>query len=410
MRIIKIITCNLIFGILLISCHSIRKQEFVVQNIEFAEHQIENTIGELENCNKIPRTISEDNKLKTVNIYSWTSGFFAGNLWYLYDLTRDEKWKNEAIRWTEVLDTIQYWSGNHDVGFMIGDSYGLGLKMANKEEYKSVIIQTAESLCKRYNKNTKCIESWDYRKAWDGKTEWYFPVIIDNMMNLELLFEASKLSGDIKYAEIAIQHANTTLKNHYRPDYSCYHVVDYDTITGNILDKATCQGFTDDSAWARGQAWGFYGYVSCYRYTKHKPFLDFAENIAGFLLEHPGLPKDKIPYWDYNIFDTDKTPEWPYDGKKEIAYRDVSAAAIISSALFELAQITKSPYYFESAKSILLNLSENYKSKNNSYFILEQSVGSYPHGTEINVPLVYADYYFLEALCRYRDFNVDIFN
>jgi unsaturated chondroitin disaccharide hydrolase len=356
---------------------------------------------------RFPRTVSANGDLISTDIWDWTSGFFAGNLWYLYELTGDEKWKHEAIRWTETLDTIQYWSGNHDVGFMMNCSYGNGLRLAGKEEYKKVLVQTAESLCKRYNPNTKCIKSWNYRKAWNDTTEWFFPVIIDNMMNLELLFKATKLSGNKKYEEIAIQHALTTMKNHYRPDYSCYHVVDYDTITGKVLDRATCQGFTDESSWARGQAWGLYGFVLCYRYTNDQKYLDFAENIANYIIHHPNLPEDMVPYWDYNVADKGLTPEWKYDASKfQIIPRDASAAAITGSALFELGSFSKShgEEYIAAATKILKTLASPayMESPVNNYFILNHCVGSIPHGVEIDVPLVYADYYFLEAALRFK--------
>ena len=378
---------------------------------QFITDQYSNMLEVADDLSKIPRRIDEDGKLVTTGIYGWTSGFFGGSLWYIYELTGDEKWKKEAVRWTETLDTIQYWSGNHDVGFMINCSYGNGLRLTRNETYEPVLIQTAESLIKRYNPNTKSLESWDYREAWDGITVWYFPVIIDNMMNLELLFEASKLSGDKRFEEIALQHAQTTMKNHYRKDYSSYHVVDYDTLTGEVLDRATCQGFVDESAWARGQAWGLYGIVTCYRYTQDQQYLEFAEGIADYIITHPNLPEDMVPYWDFNVVDPDLTPEWDYDPSifDEIP-RDASAAAIICSALLELSTYSdqSSDNYYEAATKILTSLaSPNYLAQEgkNKYFLLNHSVGSIPHGVEIDVPLVYADYYFLEALLRHSKLN-----
>jgi len=385
------------------SCNN--EREISKDTMSFITSQLENTLRAESNPGRIPRTINSNGSLKTVGIYSWTSGFFAGNLWYMYELTKEERWRREAIKWTEALDTIQYWSGNHDVGFMMYCSYGNGMKFGGKSEYKDIIVQTAESLSKRYNENTLAIESWNYRKAWDGETEWFFPVIIDNMMNLELMFEASKLSGNQKYRDIALQHAETTMKNHYRDDYSCYHVVDYDTITGDVLDRATCQGFTDESSWARGQAWGFYGYVLCYRYTKDQKYLDFAENIASYILNHPNMPEDLVPLWDYNVPDAGLTPEWEYNSADyQTIPRDASAAAITCSALYELAEYSlESDDYIEAADKMIESLlSQAYMADttNNKYFILDHSVGSIPHGAEIDVPLVYADYYLLEAIYR----------
>ena len=256
-----IVYAAIILVILFTACGKKDKTVISEQKLEFIGQQFKNTIAILNDQDRIPRTIDNNGKLVTIGIYGWTSGFFAGNLWNMYELTNDEKWKKEAEIWTEALDSVQYLTDHHDIGFMINCSYGNGLKLTGKEEYKNIIIQAAKSLSTRYNPNTKCIESWDYRTAWDGKTKWFFPVIIDNMMNLELLFEATRLSGDSSFYDIAVQHALTTMENHYRDDYSCYHVVDYDTITGQVLDKATCQGFVDQSSWARGQAWGLYGFA-----------------------------------------------------------------------------------------------------------------------------------------------------
>lgn len=388
------------------ACDKKDKSVISKEKLKFVIGQFENTLAVANNPHKIPRTINEKGELKTVGIYSWTSGFFAGNLWYMYKLTKDVKWMKEAEKWTEALDSVQYFTNHHDIGFMINCSYGNGLKLLGKKEYEKVMIQAAKSLSTRYNPVTKCIKSWDYRMAWDGTTEWFYPVIIDNMMNLELLFEATLLSGEDAFQKIAVQHALTTMENHYRDDYSCYHVVDYDTITGQVLDKATCQGFVDESSWARGQAWGLYGFIICYRYTKDERFLKFAENIAEYILNHPNLPEDMVPYWDFNVVDAGLTPEWNYNASKfQIIPRDASAAAITSSALFELSKYSKGngARYQEVATQILESLnSQAYLalSSKNKYFILDHSVGSIPHGVEIDVPLVYADYYYLEALSR----------
>jgi unsaturated chondroitin disaccharide hydrolase len=397
-----------IFAVAIILNSACKKESAILtpEMKNFFTVQYKNTLSVATDPTRIPRTISADGSLVTTDIYDWTSGFFAGNLWYLYELTADEYWKNEAVKWTETLDTIQYYTGNHDVGFMINCSYGNGLRITGNEAYKKVMIQSAESLCKRYNPVTHCIKSWNYRKAWNDTIEWFFPVIVDNMMNLELLFEATRLSGNKKYEEIAIQHAQTTMKNHYRPDFSSYHVVDYDTITGEVLDKATCQGFVDESSWSRGQSWGLYGFVLCYRYTKDPQYLTFAENIANYLINHPNLPEDMVPYWDYNVVDPSLIPEWKYDASQfPVIPRDASAAAIMSSALFELGTLstTQGEKYTAAATKILKTLAspEYMESTKDKYFILNHSVGSIPHGSEVDVPLVYADYYFLEALLRY---------
>ncbi len=391
---------------LLYSCNSGPTVDQVISdNLLVADAQYNKALKANTDKTKIPRTHNDDGSLRSVGAYDWTSGFFAGDMWLMYELTGEEKWKKEAIHYTELLDTIQYWTGNHDVGFMINCSYGNGLLSSGNKKYEQVLVNAAQSLSARFDEKIGCLESWNYRKAWDGKTEWFFPVIIDNMMNLELLFKASELSGNDKYKQIAITHAKTTMKNHYRPDYSCYHVVDYNEETGAVKDQATCQGFTDASSWARGQAWGLYGYTLCYRFTKDPIFLDFAQNIAKYMMNFKTLPEDLIPLWDYHVNVKGFTPEWDYDASKfESIPRDVSAATITASALIELSEyVTDGKKYADFAWQTLQNVStDKYRASidEQNYFILKESVGSIPHEAELSVPLNYADYYFLEALLR----------
>ncbi|MGG9962366.1 glycoside hydrolase family 88 protein [Ferruginibacter sp. SUN106] len=332
-----------------------------------------------------PRTI-ENGKLKLVPSKDWTSGFFAGQLWYLYEFTRDKKWKAKADSFTLLLEKEQFNASTHDMGFKMYNSYGIGYRLTKNAHYKAVIIQSAKTLATRFNKKTGTIRSWDHHAD-----VWDFPVIIDNMMNLELLFAATRLTGDSLYYNIAVSHANATLKNHFRKDYSSYHVVDYDTITGNVKKKMTHQGFADESAWARGQGWALYGFTMCYRETKDKKYLHQADSIAAFILHHPNLPADGVPYWDFN--DT-AIPAVP---------RDASAAAVIASGLYQLSKFSKqSKEYKIAADKILTSLTNNYRSAigENFGFILLHSTGNKPAKSEIDVPINYADYYYLEALLR----------
>jgi unsaturated chondroitin disaccharide hydrolase len=331
-----------------------------------------------------PRTF-ENGKFKMVKSNDWTSGFFPGILWYLYDYTRDDKWLKQAQVFTAKLSKEQYNKTTHDLGFMINCSYGNGYRLTHNEEYKKVLIQAAKSLSTRFNPKTGVIRSWDH-----NADKWKNPVIIDNMMNLELLFRATRLTGDSSFYRIAVTHANTTMKNHFRPDYSSYHVVDYDPETGAVLGKMTHQGYSDASAWARGQAWGLYGYTMCYRETGDKKYLLQAQNIAKFIFSNPTLPKDLVPYWDYNDPGIPNVP------------RDVSAAAIMASALYELAGYSKGNDYKQKADMILSSLSKSYLSppNENAGFVLLHSTGHKPAKSEIDVPLNYADYYYLEALLR----------
>ena len=384
---------------LLVGCSGQKKQaetNFIQDNIDNAVAQETLQTDIIEKSGKIlnPRTIDKDGNIVYIPIDDWCSGFYPGNMWLTYELTGDQKWKTLAEKYTEDLDSIQYLTWHHDVGFMIGCSYLNGYRLANKTEYKPVIIQTAKSLSTRFRPGAGVIQSWDADRGWQAERGWKCPVIIDNMMNLELLFEATRLSGDSTFYNIAVSHANTTMKNHFRPDYSCYHVIDYDPETGEVLHKQTAQGYADESDWARGQAWALYGYTTCYRYTHDQKYLDQAEQVYNLIFNGNNLPEDLIPYWDY---DAPNIPNEP---------RDASAAACSASALYELETYAPGKGYKATADKIMESLaSPAYRAEvgTNGNFILMHSVGSIPHGAEIDVPLNYADYYFLEGLMRKRD-------
>jgi unsaturated chondroitin disaccharide hydrolase len=320
----------------------------------------------------------------------WCSGFFLGTLLYIYEQTHDTLLLNTATKKLKELEKEQYNTNTHDLGFMMYCSFGNAYRLTASKEYKNILIASARSLSTRFNPKTGCIRSWN------DKDPNNFLVIIDNMMNLELLLWAFHETGDSSFYKIATTHANTTMKNHFRSNYSSYHVVNYNANTGDVKQKITAQGAADSSAWARGQSWGLYGYTMMYRETKRKEYLEQANHIANFILSNPNFPADKIPYWD---FDAPGIPN---------ALRDASAAAIIASALLELAQYstTKNAVkYFETAGAILRKLSgSTYKAPpgKNGGFILMHCVGHMPNNTEIDVPLSYADYYFVEAMKRYK--------
>jgi len=343
----------------------------------------------------LPRSIDKKGDLETSDSYFWTSGFYPGSLWYLYEYTGDQQLKDMALKMSERVETQKYNKDNHDVGFMINCSFGNKYRILNDKTCIDIITTTARSLSTRYRSAVGCTRSWSH----PATLHWQFPVIIDNMMNLELLCRATELSGDSQYYDIAISHADKTMMNHFRPDYSCYHVVNYDTITGNALQKCTWQGYSDESVWSRGQAWALYGYTMMYRETKQSRYLDQAKHIAGFLLNHPKMPNDKIPYWDFN---DPKIPE---------ALRDASAAAIMASALLELSgyvdQTTAREYTTVAETQLNTLASDEYLAKpgENGNFILKHSVGFLPQNSEVDVPLTYADYYFIEALMRYKSIH-----
>ncbi|MDD2798065.1 MAG: glycoside hydrolase family 88 protein [Bacteroidales bacterium] len=383
-----------LFLFLLNSCSQMSQKsldEKTSDNMVVAEKQMNRQLQLIDESGNIqyPRTVTE-NKIEYVPIDDWTSGFFPGSLWYMYKLTGDSKWEKLAEKYTENLDSVKYLTSHHDIGFIIKASYGNGYQITKKEAYKAVIIQSAKSLATRFRPVPGVIQSWDENHGWQGKRGWMCPVIIDNMMNLELLFEATNLTGDSTYRNMAISHANATMANHFRKDFSCYHVVDYDKIKGGVRGKCTAQGYSDESSWARGQAWALYGFAVCYRETKDPKYLELTEKIYKFIFTNKNMPADLVPYWDFNAPNIPNEP------------RDASAAAVIASALYELSTFGK-PEYKETADKIIESLSSpSYLAivGTNGNFILMHSVGSIPHGNEIDVPLNYADYYYLEALTR----------
>lgn len=332
-----------------------------------------------------PRTW-ENGVLRMVPSRDWTSGFFPGELWYIYAYSGKKEWLDLARRFTEPIEKEQYNTTTHDMGFKVYCSVGNGYKLTNDPVYRNVLIQSAKSLATRFNKTTGVIRSWDH-----SREKWANPVIIDNMMNLELLFEATKLSGDSSFYNIAVSHANMTMKNHFRADYSSYHVLDYDTVTGKVVQKTTHQGYSNSSAWARGQAWALYGYTMCYRETKNMEYLKQAEQVAKYILNQPNMPNDLVPYWDYNVPNINQEP------------RDASAAAVTASGLLELSTYsTEKKRFFKAAKKMLVSLTDRYRALIGTAkgFILLHSTGAKPSNSEVDVPLIYADYYYLEALLR----------
>jgi rhamnogalacturonyl hydrolase YesR len=335
-----------------------------------------------------PRSLDQNGELSMVSSRDWCSGFFAGCLWEMYEMTGKENWKESATRFTSPLEDQKWNSKTHDMGFKMMPSFGKAYQFTGSKDYRDILIQSAKTLITRYNKKTGCIRSWDH-----NQDKWRFPVIIDNMMNLELLFWATKETGDSVYYNIAVSHALTTMKNHFRSDNSCYHVIDYDPETGAVVRKNTHQGYADESAWARGQAWALYGFTMVYRETKNRIFLDQAEKVAGFILLNKNMPADLVPYWD---FDAPGIPNEP---------RDASAAAITASALYELSTYAAShvkTQYLKAADKMVESLTEKYRSAKgaNKGFILGHSTGSKPQNSEVDVPIIYADYYYLEALIR----------
>ncbi len=400
------------------SCNTNNNDDYswVKKGIDVATHQLLLTANEIDGTEKLPRSIwigydmdflkqqlercestfvdslraypSADRlgKRRLCSVYDWTSGFFPGSLWYTYELTNNKAVKDQAIKYTNLLNPVRHYTGTHDLGFMINCSYGNALRLAPNDTIPAVMIETANNLCGRFDDSIDAIRSWDFGT-------WNFPVIIDNMMNLDLLFTVSKMTGNPKYTDLSLRHADKTIDHHFRPDFTCWHVVSYNA-DGTVERKQTHQGKNDDSSWSRGQAWAVYGYVSCYRETGEKKYLDFATNIADMIMAKVQT-EDAIPYWDY---DAPVGPETP---------RDASAASITASALIEMStMVPNGEKYFNYAEKILKSLSSDaYLATpgENEGYILMHSTGSLPNGSEIDVPLNYADYYYMESLKRYMD-------
>ncbi|MBR3792429.1 MAG: glycoside hydrolase family 88 protein [Alistipes sp.] len=326
---------------------------------------------------ELPKTY-ENGEIVTANIRWWTSGFFPGSLWLLYEHTGDGQLREYAEHFTSRLESLKDYRGTHDLGFMVFCSYGNGYRLTGNEAYKEIINEASASLATRFNPTVGAIRSWNTGRKENPELDYI--VIIDNMMNLEML----EWSG---YSDIARRHADTTLKNHFREDNSSYHVVTYNELTGEVTDKRTAQGLADESAWARGQVWGLYGYTMMYRVTGEKRYLDQAVKIADYVI--PRLPEDAIPNWDFDA---------------EQQMKDSSAGSIMASALIELYGLTDNELYLTTAERQLRSLcSEAYLAPvgENGNFVLRHGTGHLPAGTEVDVPLTYGDYYFIEAAMRY---------
>ena len=363
------------------------------KEIKNCEAQLNQAVPKLTDLTKHPRLI-ETNETEWKEIPNgrlvWTSGFYPGILWYMYDLSKDDKWKKEAIKRTEVFEDFKTITEHHDIGFMMFPAYGNGYILGDKKEYKDILLTSAQSLASRYNPNVGTIRSWSNKMH----PRWQQHItIIDNMLNLELLFWAAKNGGSKEYYDIAVKHAETTMANHFRPDYTSWHVIEYDSISGKVLNRHTKQGYADDSRWSRGQAWGIYGYTMVYRETGDKKFLDFAVKITDKYLEL--LPEDYIPHWDFDV------------PNKEIEERDASAAAVVASGLLELSTLVedknKQEQYFDAAMRMLESLSSDaYSGVGKADSFLLHSTGAKSLGHEIDVALIYADYYYIEALDRLK--------
>jgi unsaturated chondroitin disaccharide hydrolase len=374
------------------SCSSTRLGEKDYSKaLDYCMVQATNTAISLTDTSTVPRSIASGRKQwRMIDRHDWTSGFWPGIEWYLYESSKDEAWKQRAEQSQKFLAPLIDSSAiDHDIGFVMYCSYGNGYRLTQHPAYKAILLRAADTLAKLYNPKVGTILSWP-REVPGVDWPLRHNTIMDNMLNLELLFWASKNGGGERLYDIAVSHASTTMRNQFRPDYSSYHVVVYDTATGKKIKGITHQGYSDSSMWARGQAWAIYGYTMVYRETKDKKFLSFVQNVTDVYLQR--LPEDLIPYWD---FDDPSIPDVP---------KDASAACIVASALLELStfvkDVNKAKMYREKAEAMLKELTLHYQSHNKNNAFLLHSTGHKPNGGEIDASIIYADYYYIEALLR----------
>ena len=386
-----LVTTGLVAAILFAGCASEPALD-VNKNLDYCLDQASKAVSGLTDSSQIPRSIANGKtEWRFVNYRDWTSGFWPGILWYAYEFSKDDKWKSQATRFSKALfPLVDSAAIDHDLGFQVFCSIGNGYRLTNDSTYKSILLRSADTLSKLFNPKVGTILSWP-REVPGVDWPLRHNTIMDNMINLELLFWAAKNGGKKNLYDIAVKHAETTMQNHFRDDYSGYHVVVYDTATGKKIKGITHQGYSDSSMWARGQSWAIYGYTMVYRETKDKKFLDFAQKVTDVYLKD--LPEDQIPYWDFNA------PEIP------VALRDASAACVVASALLELSTLVedkeKAKMYREKAEKMLEELSSSrYQSSSVNNAFLLHSTGHKPNGGEIDASIIYADYYYIEALLR----------
>ncbi len=404
MKPINTLACLIAFLALVGSCASQDRGVEVNADsqLDYCHSHVLSTLAELRDAGKgkidynmMPRNVAPDAHLwecRPTCAEEWCSGFWPGVLWYDYEATGDTVVLTEADKFTRSLKKIvDAPIFDHDLGFLIHCSYGNGYRITGRDDYKQVILAAADSLATLFNPVAGTILSWPRNVEMLGGHN----TIMDNMINLEMLFWAANNGGNPYLHDIAVKHAETTMEHHFRPDYTSYHVAIYDPESGEFLRGCTHQGYADDSMWARGQAWAIYGYTMVYRETKDPKFLDFAQKVTDVYLER--LPEDKIPYWDFN------------DPTIPATTRDASAACVVASALLELSGYVegeKADYYKDEALAMLASLSsDKYQSGNKNNSFLLHSTGHRPAGSEIDYSIIYADYYYIEALSRLKNLH-----
>ena len=381
--------------ILSFSCTSPKRAVEAPDTKKMLDYCISKTVATmivLTDADSLPRNIYPgQTRWNKVNIYDWTSGFWSGVLWKAYEASGNKEILVNAQKFTAPLrGVLSVPVDNHDLGFMLFSSFGNGYRLTKDSVYRKFLLVAADSLATLYNPKVGTILSWP---AMRETMNWPHNTIIDNLINLELLFWASKNGGNPDFYKMAVRHAQTCMHTLIRPDYTTFHVAVFDTMDGHFIKGVTHQGYSDSSMWARGQAWGIYGYTMCYRETGKPEFLETARRLADVFIKR--LPTDGIPYWD---FDDPAIPSVP---------KDASAAAVAASAMLELSGFVKDVVdkakYKNAALSLLAKLSSpQYLSGDKNQAFLLHSTGHKPKGSEIDASIIYADYYYLEALLRLK--------
>ncbi len=388
----------LLLCLLVVGCTTKEAELDVDAALEYCHRQVRRTLADLKKVDggtdytMMPRNIMADESewnLRKATPEEWCAGFWPGVLWYDYESTGDEAVRAEAEKFTASLEYLSRTSAfDHDLGFLVFCSYGNGYRLTKNPKYRQVILDAADTLATLFNPQVGTILSWPRNVEMLGGHN----TIMDNMINLEMLFWAAKNGGSPHLADIAIAHADKTMQCQFRDDYTSFHVAVYDTSSGNLIRCCTHQGYADGSMWARGQAWAIYGYTMVYRETLNPKYLDFVQKVADVYLSR--LPADNVPYWD---FDAPNIPDAP---------RDASTAAITASALLELSTFVddaKAEQYRTAAVRMLSSLSsDKYRSGDAKPSFLLHSTGHHPNGSEIDASIIYADYYYIEALLRLK--------
>jgi unsaturated chondroitin disaccharide hydrolase len=355
----------------------------------FAAQQLTAAVGTIAN-NRYPHYTSPTTQAwVTTDATAWTSGFFPGALWLMYQRTADPAWRAAAEARQAGIESQKTRTNTHDLGFMFFPSFGNAYRLTHNDAYRQVLLTAAGSLATRYNAVVGCIKT-----SWPASASGEMKTIIDTLMNLELLFWATSNGGNAVWAQQAQSHALRAAAEHVRSDGSTYHVVTYNLTTGAVKSRGTAQGYNNESTWARGQAWAIYGFTMAYRYTGHATLLQAARLTADYWLSH--VPVDEVPYWDFEAPNLTTQP------------RDSSAAAIAASGLLDLGQrdpdASRRQVYLAQAQATLNSLSSSaYLAQGTpNQAILLHGTSNKPKGNA-DTGLIYGDYYFLDALTRAQE-------